>query len=360
MDVFVSPLSIVSNQLMSFIKKYLATEKTTDATDTTVDVDVSVGAPALVANNEESHQVNLFFYRFEPSGLQANSHPNDPWRLRILCLLTVFCSSDEDGASAGEKELGILGNVLRLFHENPVLEVADIGGETISLQLVFIPASDDQINQIWATQHDAIYRPSVIYEISLVPVIPITPRTAPPLVGEIGTQIGANVAPHHAQSLVKIHGIPQRPVAIDINNPLWAPGLCWVHNGECVQAISVGIDKNENLTLSVLLAGNKDALVQLNWQRWDKKEGWVDIHLPAGPTEVTPGGAEIHPKLLLDSSNLSTVELVIDFMQGEDAAQVQLHASRVVNTPEQGQLPIRSTPILLSLYRKPEQAQEGS
>ncbi len=92
----------------------------------------------------------------------------------------------------------MLGEVIRIFREQPVLTAIAVGGEQVRLQVVFSPVTDEQINQVWSTQGDATYRPSVIYEMVLAPIIPSQQRIEPPLVGALGNQAFASMAQRHA------------------------------------------------------------------------------------------------------------------------------------------------------------------
>ena len=77
-------------------------------------INVSIGAPAIIAGDDSQHRLNLFFYRFEPSGFDSDVHPNDPWRIRLFCLITAF-GIDEDIINAGENDLRLIGEVMRIF-----------------------------------------------------------------------------------------------------------------------------------------------------------------------------------------------------------------------------------------------------
>ena len=153
-----SSLSIVCSAIYTFVHTGVGAAANV--------INVSMGAPAEVSDNEDEHRLNLFFYRFEPGGFEASAHPNDPWRVRIFCMITAF-GADEGGVLAGENELRILGEVIRIFRERPVMDAVAVGSEQVRLQAVFTPATDEQINQIWSTQGDTSYHPSVVYEMAL-------------------------------------------------------------------------------------------------------------------------------------------------------------------------------------------------
>ncbi len=90
---------------------------------------VTIGCPSDAAPSDGEHTINLFFCRIEPAGFFTGGTPGDTWWVRLQCLVTGFGSSEEK-ISAGENDLRLLGEVMRLFHENPVLPELTVGDET--------------------------------------------------------------------------------------------------------------------------------------------------------------------------------------------------------------------------------------
>ena len=76
-----SSLSIVCNAVNQFVRNSVNAAANNIA--------VSMGAPADVADSDDEHRLNLFFYRFEPGGFQSAAYPTDPWRVRILLRVLV-------------------------------------------------------------------------------------------------------------------------------------------------------------------------------------------------------------------------------------------------------------------------------
>src|SRR5262245_610773 len=74
----------------------------------TPDITVLIGTPAAAAPaaSENSHRLNLFFFRFEPSGFFPDTLPGEPWLVRMHCLITPFCS-DENSVTAGDNDLRV-------------------------------------------------------------------------------------------------------------------------------------------------------------------------------------------------------------------------------------------------------------
>ena len=315
-------------------------------------ISVSIGAPAEVADNDDDHRLNLFFYRFEPGGFDSDVHPNDPWRVRLFCLITAF-GILEDGIPAGENELRLLGEVLRIFRETPVMGAVAVNGEQVRLQVVFSPATDEQINQVWSTQGDTTYRPSVIYEMALAPIMPSTLRLEPALVGAIGSQAFTSRSDRFADFSGTALA-PQVPFhAVAIENPRWAPGICWLYLGACAHTLSFDVDSAEfaAFTPQVWLAGDPTQSVDLIWEIWDSS-GWRSSGTPqaATPFSTAIDPANI-PTAISGTFPLDTT-LPVSIPAGETAAQAMLHATRsVIPVPGQPAVEVRSNPLLINLYR---------
>jgi hypothetical protein len=315
-------------------------------------ISVSIGAPGEIPEGDEQHKLNLFFYRFEPGGFDSDVHPNDPWRIRLFCMISAF-GVDDDGVPAGENDLRILGEVLRIFRETPVLGTVGVNGEQVRLQVVFSPATDEQINQIWSTQGDTTYRPSVIYEMALAPVMPSQLRVEPPLVGAFGHQAREFSAGRFAtfSGVIRPPKVPSS--IVDIENPQWAPALCWVHQEECAHTLSFDVDSPgfAGFTPSVWLAGDPSAEVELVWEIWDR-DGWRQA---GAPVAATPFGTGIDPEHI-PAGEAGVFPLEVDspvsIPAGGNAAQGLLYARRTVTTVPGGpSVIVRSNPLLLSFYR---------
>jgi hypothetical protein len=347
MPVPVSSLSIVCASIREFVRTGL------DAA--AHNIMVSIGAPALVADDDNEHRVNLFFYRFEPYGFNADVRPDEIWRLRLFCLITAL-GADEDEVSAVENDLRMLGEVIRIFREQPVLAGVGVNGEQVRLQVVFSPVTDDQINQVWSTQNDATYRPSVIYEMVLAPIIPSQPRIEPPLAGALGNQAFASMAQRHAA----FSGTAQGPLVpfrqVNTGTPQWAPALSWVYQNGLAHSLSfdVGSAAFAVFTPQLWVAGDPGETVDLVWEIWDSLAGW---RLAGAPMTVTPFSSAIDPDHIPASNPPAFPQelvLAVSIPEGENAAQGLLYATRSATlVPGQTPIEIRSNPLLISLYRSP-------
>ncbi|MDH5479867.1 MAG: DUF4255 domain-containing protein [Nitrosomonas sp.] len=342
MPLPLSPISVVCNDIVDFVSDGMEA--------TTHTITVSMGAPAKVADENDVHRINLFFYRFEPGGFESAAQPNDRWRIRIFCLISVF-GINEGSVTAGENDIRLLGELIRIFRENPVFQIDD-GIEPVHLQAVFSPITDEQINQVWSTQGDAIYRPSVIYEMALVPIIPSKLRSTSSLVGTLGSQVRATQAARYASFSGVLQGPPVTDSTIDINNPHWVPAICWIYQNECAYSLNFKIDSTEFSTFipQIWLAGDSSESVDLVWEIWDSKDGWRSA---GAPVAAMPFNS------MIDADNIPaisppfplTVANPVTIPSGLNAAQGVLYAMRTVTIPGQPIVKVRSNPLLLSIYR---------
>lgn len=340
-----SSLSIICTSISEFVRTGIGAAANNIA--------VSIAAPGEIPEANDQHRLNLFFYRFEPYGFDADVRPDEVWRLRLFCMITSF-GIDEDDIPAGENDLRVLGEIIRIFREQPVLAAVAVNGEQVRLQVLFSTVTDEQINQVWSTQGDTTYRPSVIYEMALAPVVPSELYTEPPLVGTLGNQAFSSMAQRYAP----FSGTPQGPrVAyrhVDISNPQWAPEICWIYEDECAYSLSFDVESDEfgDLTPAVWVAGDTGDSVDLVWEVWDTLEGWRSA---GTPQTTTPFSTSIDPDNVpapVPSTFPQSVTLAVSIPTGESAAQGLLYARRSVTLIE-GQAPfeVRSNPLLISLHR---------
>lgn len=345
-----SGLSTICNQIAEFLRTGLGAVAN--------NITVLVGSPGNVDTGSVEHQVNLFFYRFEPSGFQAAAHPNDVWRLRLFCLVTPFgVDETENGTTvgAGENDMRMMGEIIRLFHEEPILAPLDVNGETVRMQAVYMTLTDEQLNQIWSTQGDTAYRPSVVYEFSLAPIVPAERRGPAPLAGMLGVEARAADARHAAFTGV-VSGPPVRPVTIDVTDPGWRPALAWVLGGALHRSLAFA-DGSQALAdfdpVTLWLAGDPAATVELSWERWTPT-GWVEVGTPA---VAQPYGPVIDPDATPDDPGnfpLTTPLPVTGLGPGESSTQLLLYARRsFTRFPGGSEETVRSEPLLITVYEAP-------
>ncbi|HEX3130747.1 MAG TPA: DUF4255 domain-containing protein [Thermoanaerobaculia bacterium] len=304
---------------------------------------VLLGNPADAAKDHETeHRVNLFFYQVEPSGFGAFA-PDEAWLVRLHCLITAFGVA-ENQVSSGENDLRLLGAVLRVFHENPILPAYDLDGTAVRAQVVFNPLTLDQINHIWSTQGgDVAFRPSVAYEMALAPIPPSELRVPGPLVGSIGVDVFKDLKPHPFGGNPAIPAVIVRAVSTD--RPDWTPRLCLVDGGECAESLSfeVGSPELTAFTPHAWVAGLSGSPVTLRWESWEAGTGWTSLsdHVDTQATSIA-----IDPAA---AGSATTVAAPMPFK--DKAGQLVLYAVRSANRfPDGLAIEVRSNPVLINLY----------
>ena len=332
-----SPLS----QVCKGIRAYLDSE--INASDRSK-VTVVLSTPADTASagaGDSDHRLNLFFHRFEPAGLFPDTLPGETGWLRTFCLITPF-AAEEDSVGPGENDLRLIGEVSRIFHERPVF-ILNVDGANYHLQAVFLPLGLDQLNQLWSTQGDTIYRPSLLYEISLMPVVPVEPALSPPLAAGLGLQVQATL---DRKTVSAASQGPQvtamRPAT---GNEDWAPALAFVQNNGCALSLlfAVGSPELTTFTPQVWVAGQPGATVDLRWESWEASSGWQQV-TPATSVVITDSG--IDPEA---AAGATTVSLALPF--NDRPGQLLLAAERTHTRSSDGAvLRARSNPLLVTLY----------
>jgi hypothetical protein len=303
-------------------------------------IQVRIGTPAAAqpATSDTEHRLNLFFHRFEPSGIGSFERSDKTWWIRVHCVITAF-AVDEDRVSAGESDLRLIGEVLRMFHENPVLAPIDVGGETMQAQMVLQPLGLDQIFQLWQTQGEVPYRPSLAYEIALVPIVPIVPKLGGPLVGAIAADIRPRMTTEPAAATPHPPVVDRRPI-----EPIaeWAPQVAFATSVGLVEtlALQLGSPELAALQLRVCIAGIVGAPVTLAWEAWDVAAGWR----PAGTDQPAIAAFAQLP------DDAAATGVVVQLPQATAAGQAVLYASRQTTRSDGAAITVRSNPLLVTLY----------
>jgi hypothetical protein len=310
---------------------------------------VVIGSPAdaVPGQSDTQHRINLFFYCIEPSGFFPGTLPGEPWWIRLHCLVTGF-GIPEDQISSGENDLRLLGEVMRLFHETPVFEAFIVEGETFRLQVIFQPLSPDDINHIWSTQGDVSYRPSVVYEMALAPVVPLEKTLGSPLVGAVGSEIHSDMQARKDPFGGSISIPPVLRTAVDASREDWTPAICLVADGHCVQSLSLveGSQALDDFTPAVWVAGELNAPVVLVWEKWTSARGW---ERQAVTQSVVATAAAIDPDAVDEAV---TTDFDLPFAANE-TGQAVLFAERTYHRSVDNQpIIVRSNPILITVYEE--------
>lgn len=334
-----SSLSVVCRAVADFLR--------TDLEAAESSIQVMLGTPADAATDNGKHRLNLFFYQFGPAGVGQYPAPDEPWLIRMQCLVTAF-TTKEGQISQGETDLMLLGNVMRLFHEHPIFDAVDIDGTTFRLQAVFQPLSPDDLNHIWSTQHNTNYRPSIAYEMVLAPIMPKVRATGHPLVGALGLEARGTSSARHAAFTGTAGSSPVQPVQVDIALEGWRPRVCFVKGQHCYQSEALalaGLDPNTPPTLQVWIAGDTATTVTLAWQIWDSSSGWSDF---SEVHDVSPVTTWLDPDGPIPKTE-TLASLSLPF--SDHAGQAVLCAQRsYTRAGTDTVVSVRSNPLLISIY----------
>lgn len=305
-------------------------------------IDVLLGTPsaAAPAESDNNHRLNLFFFRFEPFGFDGALLPDETWLLRMHCLATPFCV-DEMPILAGENDLRVIGEVLRHFHENPVFDLP-VESETFRIQVIFQSLGLDQLNQLWSTQGDTVYRPSALFEVSLAPVIPRTAAMPAPLTGALG--LGVRASMDADTSGIIVNAPPVGTQAPDTRLDEWAPALCLVDGGNCLQSALFEVGSPELAALSprAWVAGVPGTQVVLRWEVWEPATGWMP---QAASAPFAIADSRIDPDAVAGATLQATALPFTDRV-----GQMVLYAERNFIRFDGVTLTLRSNPVLVTLF----------
>jgi len=191
--------------------------------------------------DKDKNHLNLFFYNVSYDGYPADGLSEDPFYVRLHCLITAV-GAKNGTPSAGENDLRLIGEVMRVLHEQPVISVD--GGNNVEiaqLQIVPHPLNLDNLNHIWSTQGDTAYRLSVAYEMALAPVPLAEAVERSPLVGETGTSargsMDRNALPDSGFGILP--SAPTVPeIKVDTSRSDWTPHICFVYQNACVYTLA--------------------------------------------------------------------------------------------------------------------------
>ncbi len=306
------------------------------------EVQVILGNPSNAKPDGSSpHQVNVFYYQFLPFEYAADSLPDSVGYMRIHCLITPFGILDE-GIGAGEHDLRILAEVVRIFQQSPVFSI-EVNGSAFHIQVIMQSLGIEQISQLWGTQGDVVYRPSLAYEISLAPIVPSEMAVLSPLVGSLGLAVQPNL---EAEIPTVASVFPQVfSSTVDSSMQAWQPRICWVIARECQQSLifEVASPALASLDLSVWVAGEVGTTVALHWDVWDSSSGWQS-QAAVATVSITEQGIDPQ-KVALATTN----SVILPFI--DHPGQAVLYAVRSYNRGADGvPVSVRSNPLLVNLY----------
>jgi hypothetical protein len=365
--------SLVAKQLRSALAANI---------DGVLEGSISISHPNNAEPQESVQGLNLFFYRIEHAGYPTDGTSDNPFYVRLNCLITAFGTDEtvpmpgEDTSltiSAGENDLRLIGEVMRVMHEKPILIVID-NKQTMHLQCVLLPLSLDDLSHIWSTQADTAYRLSVAYEMALLPVPLSTPTEYSPLV----TSIGSLINPHMQPPVLPATGfaIPSytpsvKRTTINLSDNDWAPHICFVDSDDSLSYVKMIAETETELDLELLFSGAEGEKLYFYWElwRWDLNSnsgGWqspvADTLLPEQMIPLTDDPENPLFSNIIDPDNVDvrlkcTVRLPLSLPPPENIRlQACLYAvrrkQRMVPYDEPIDIYIRSNPLAVTVYHE--------
>ncbi len=345
----VTSISLAARRLRAYLAEHIA-----DLEETGVFIDHPKHAIDRVEDGRQ--HLNLFFYRLEHDGYPAHATSDDPVYFRLHCLITALGADDNESIEelipAGENDLRLIGEVVRLLHQRPMLDLLDPASRPIAqLQIVPTPFSPDDINRLWSTQGDTPYRLSVPYEMALVPIPLARPRQTSKRVGALGVAAGPGIDPGSA--LGGTVDVPTTAsvlpiISVDIARSDWTPRIGLVMADDSLRhAVVFSSAAVVPETLSVIIAGNPDEPVQLQWEVWQATDGWT-VWKPSTAMILPPNGPILDPGAA--GSHSVPLPLIGEGAVAEYPAQATLQVIREWPNPRTGSIEaIKSNLLLVSI-----------
>ena len=195
MALMPSSLSLAADAIADFVHGWFQAQ----GEDVLASVDTPVAAAERAKGANAAHAVNFFFYRVAPSAFHQGLTAGDPLFLRLFCLVTPFPSKAQNASAEADADLRLLGEVIRLFHGQPVLppkpDAPGANDTVYRVQANLLAPNMEEINHIWTTQGTELpYRLSAAYEFALVPLEPLTHRQPGPPVTSALLQVDPSLA----------------------------------------------------------------------------------------------------------------------------------------------------------------------
>ncbi len=157
-------------------------------------VDVTIAPPDVQVSGFTERRVNLYLYQLAenphlknqelPGQGHAGTLGRPPLSLDLNYLVTAYGAS-ETGPHADLDAQQILGDVMRAFHEFPLItpglhrgdlpanpQILDVSllGELERIKITLHPTSVDELSKIWTALPQASFRRSVAYNVSVVQI----------------------------------------------------------------------------------------------------------------------------------------------------------------------------------------------
>ena len=342
--VAVTSLSVAANELRTLLHTEIVG----------LDVDqIKIGHPKDTFDYMEKHNdknyLNLFFYNVQYDGYPSDGLGGDPFYVRLYCLITAV-GAKKGNPSAGENDLRLVGEVMRVLHEQSLISVnGDNNKEIAQLQIIPHPLNLDNLNHVWSTQGETAYRLSVAYEMALAPIPLAVAVEKSPLVGETGTDVESDAEPEQLPDGgfgIETNAPVVPRVAVDGNKPDWAPHICFldVSTGILNYTLLIPVSPSvvSGLQLKVLVAGKLSEQVELVWEMWNPDDGvWQRSDTSHNEMIETD---------IIDPENFEPALATNIDLPIKDKGQATLYAQREWLRPDGSTISLRSNPLLATVY----------
>jgi hypothetical protein len=138
---------------------------------------VTIRPPDKARDSQVGNQVNLFLFQTSPNASWRNVAPEPagpgglrppPLALNLLYIMSAHGRDDDDPEPFSHR---LLGETMRVLHEQPVLDLAEPGlapaGGAARVRVTLQPLSLEEMTKLW-TIFQTPYRLSVVYEATVV------------------------------------------------------------------------------------------------------------------------------------------------------------------------------------------------
>jgi hypothetical protein len=207
----------------------------------------------------EAVRVTLLWVTPQPTHRNDAPHRNlagaiqpPPLTLSAFLLITTYGGGDADPAAAYE----LLGAILRIFHETPVLTLPVDGVGEGTITLAQVPTAADLMEKVFSPLQ-LRHRPFAIFEASPVQIRPEIPDTisAPPVKpGGIGLEVTVRPSP----SIVRVtpeRQVPGGAVRVDLELGSSALGVVTI-SGEPITSVPIAGSSAVRVVVPATAAGD--------------------------------------------------------------------------------------------------------
>jgi len=244
------------------------------------EADVFIGHPkwAIEKVSADKQNINIFFYHVSIDGYPADGASNNPFYIRMYCLITPFGLDSGSGTvSLGENDLRLVGEVMAVLHKTPMLKINNGGGDEALLEIVPAAMQLENLNHIWSTQGDTDYRLSVAYELSLAPVPFTAPTEVSPLVGSPDMTVWGDMARDSGKENNGVMNLTPEVSYLEIDTAAhdWVPHICFKSTDNTLHYVAEVADAADDL--EVLVAAKEGESVTFFWNVWRRQNDNVVV-----------------------------------------------------------------------------------